>query len=152
MTPLRVAIVLASGKARAAALLLLAALLCPSPALAASDSAPVNVVFQVSEGERQLKMAVFAARRDIRLDPGARIEIVVWNDSVRFLLADPLYDDLHDAIRDLARRGVLIKVCADSLRANNPDRLDLLPQASIVPSGTHEAARLQQRGYAYVRP
>lgn len=121
-------------------------------AAAAATELPARAVFQISEGERQMKIALFAARRDLKLDPAAKIEFVVWNDSVRFLVNDPLFDDLHAAVRELVQRGVVFKVCADSLRAHNPERAAVLPQVKVVPSGTLEVARLQQRGYAYVRP
>jgi intracellular sulfur oxidation DsrE/DsrF family protein len=135
--------------------LLLAAALGAPGAAAAQASAPgegIKVVLQVSEGTRQAKLALYMARRDLELDPRTRVEIVAYGEGVQFLQNDRLFSDEGPKVAALAARGVVFKVCENSLRAANLGRGDLLPRVEVVPSGTLEIARLQRAGYAYIRP
>lgn len=135
--------------------LLIAAALGASCAAAAQTPAPgegVKVVLQVSEGTRQAKLALHMAKRDLDLDPRTRVEIVAYGEGVQFLQNDRLFSDEGPKVAALAARGVVFKVCENSLRASTLGRGDLLPRVEVVPSGTLEIARLQREGYAYIRP
>jgi intracellular sulfur oxidation DsrE/DsrF family protein len=135
--------------------LLTAAALGAPGAPAAQAPAPddsVKVVLHVSEGTRQAKLALYMAKRDLDLDPRARVAIVAYGEGVQFLQNDRLFSDEGPKVAALAARGVVFKVCENSLRAANLGRGDLLPRVEVVPSGTLEIARLQRAGYAYIRP
>jgi len=135
--------------------LLTAAALGAPGAAAAQTPAPddsVKVVLHVSEGTRQAKLALYMAKRDLDLDPRARVAIVAYGEGVQFLQNDRLFSDEGPKVAALAARGVVFKVCENSLRAANLGRGDLLPRVEVVPSGTLEIARLQRAGYAYIRP
>lgn len=119
---------------------------------AAAPGEGVKVVFQVSEGTRQAKLALYMAKRDLDLDPRTRVAIVAYGEGVQFLQNDPLFSDEGPKVAALAARGVVFKVCENSLRAAHLGRSDLLPRVEVVPSGTLEIARLQREGFAYVRP
>jgi intracellular sulfur oxidation DsrE/DsrF family protein len=112
----------------------------------------VKIVLQVSEGSRQAKLALYMAKRDLDLDPWARVVVVAYGEGVQFLQSDTLFSDEGPKVAALAARGVVFKVCENSLRAGNLGRRDLLPRVEVVPSGTLEIARLQREGYAYIRP
>jgi intracellular sulfur oxidation DsrE/DsrF family protein len=133
--------------------------LCVAVALATAaqtsasvDPARVNVVLQVSEGTKQAKLALYMAKRDLELDPRAHVVIVAYGAGVQFLQHDTLFSDEGPKVAALAARGVVFKVCENSLRASNLGPGDLLPRVQVVPSGTLEIARLQRDGYAYIRP
>ena len=133
--------------------------LCVAVALAAAaqtsasaDAAGVKVVLQVSEGTKQAKLALYMAKRDLELDPRARVEIVAYGAGVQFLQNDTLFSDEGPKVAALAARGVVFKVCENSLRASALGPGDLLPRVKVVPSGTLEIARLQREGYAYIKP
>jgi len=135
--------------------LLTAAALGAPDAAAAQAPAPddsVKVVLHVSEGTRQAKLALYMAKRDLDLDPRARVAIVAYGEGMQFLQNDRLFSDEGPKVAALAARGVVFKVCENSLRAANLGRGDLLPRVEVVPSGTLEIARLQREGYAYIRP
>ena len=56
-------------------------------------------------------------------------------------------------IRELSQQGVEFRVCSNTLRQRGIDPATLVPQATRVPAGVAEIARLQAReGYAYLRP
>ena len=133
-------------------LLTVAALGAPGAAAAQAPGEGVKVVLQVSEGTKQAKLALYMAKRDLDLDPRTRVQIVAYGDGVQFLQNDTLFSDEGPKVAALAARGVVFKVCENSLRAANLGRGDLLPRVEVVPSGTLEIARLQRAGYAYIRP
>ena len=128
------------------------ALVAAAHASAAADTAGVKVVLQVSEGTKQAKLALYMAKRDLELDPRARVVIVAYGAGVQFLQHDTLFSDEGPKVAALAARGVVFKVCENSLRASTLGPGDLLPRVQVVPSGTLEIARLQREGYAYIRP
>jgi intracellular sulfur oxidation DsrE/DsrF family protein len=135
--------------------LVVAAALGLPGAAAAQMSVPgegIRVVFQVSEGTKQAKLALYMAKRDLDLDPRAQVVIVAYGEGVQFLQSDTLFSDEGPKVAALAARGVVFKVCENSLRAGNLLRRDLLPRVEVVLSGTLEIARLQRAGYAYIRP
>jgi intracellular sulfur oxidation DsrE/DsrF family protein len=57
------------------------------------------------------------------------------------------------AIADLANQGVEFRVCNNTLTARKIDPSRVAMEASVVPSGVAEVARLQAReGFVYLRP
>ena len=58
-------------------------------------------------------------------------------------------------VSDLKGQGVSFHVCANTVRGRKVDlETDLydVSQDDIVPSGVAEVAKLQQEGYAYIKP
>ncbi|MFC5511382.1 DsrE family protein [Massilia jejuensis] len=56
-------------------------------------------------------------------------------------------------VQELANRNVKFRVCNNTLEARKIDRKRILPEATVVPSGVAEVARLQfQEGYGYLKP
>ncbi|QKQ98300.1 hypothetical protein GKQ38_02090 [Candidatus Nanohaloarchaea archaeon] len=55
-------------------------------------------------------------------------------------------------IQDLLDQGVEVKACSNSLESRNITEEDLIEGVSPVSSGVGELTRLQDNGYAYVRP
>jgi uncharacterized protein len=54
---------------------------------------------------------------------------------------------------DLKSKGVDFRVCNNTLVTRKIDKSKVIQEASIVPSGVAEAAKLQAReGYVYLRP
>ena len=106
----------------------------------------------MSEGDKQARIALFMAKRDLERDPKAKIEIVAYGDGVTFLQNGTPFSSQAPKVAELTARGVVFKVCADSMRWHNLTPTDFLPKVQVVPSGSLEIARLQQRGYSYLRP
>ncbi len=62
-------------------------------------------------------------------------------------------DPVTDALATVMATGrASWRACARTMEEHRWQPRDLLPGGSIVPSGTLEVLRLQQRGYAYFRP
>jgi hypothetical protein len=64
-------------------------------------------------------------------------------------------DTMTAKVSDLKGQGVDFHVCANTVRGRKVDvQTDLydVDQSDIVPSGVAEVAKLQQEGYAYIKP
>lgn len=117
---------------------------------------PVKVVYHLSEGIDQASRAMSNIRNHLRAEPNDRIVVVAHGDGIRFLLQDAKERNgkpFDAAVAALAAQGVVFRVCTNTLTAHNVPAEKLLPQATLVPSGVAEIARLQAReGFVYLRP
>ncbi|MEO7030739.1 MAG: DsrE family protein, partial [Herbaspirillum sp.] len=58
-----------------------------------------------------------------------------------------------EQVTALAAQGVSFRICGNTLSAHQIAPARVLSEASVVPSGVAELARLQAReGYVYIRP
>lgn len=114
-----------------------------------------KVVFHLDE-MANARWALRLARSYLDDNSGARIVVVAYGPGVDFLLegAEDRRGNPYDpAVRGLAERGVVFRICAATLDARSIAKDDLLEAAEIVPSGISEIVRLQIKGgYAYLKP
>ncbi|MGD1983851.1 MAG: DsrE family protein [Chromatiaceae bacterium] len=114
-----------------------------------------KVVFHLDE-ERAARWSLMLARSYLDDVPKAQIVFVAYGRGVDFLLDDA--EDVHGdpfeyAVWNLARRGVVFRVCGATLKARNIAATDLLDVVEVVPSGISEIARLQiSERFAYLKP
>lgn len=141
-----------SGRRRFLATLLLAA----ATACAAADVQ--KVVYHV--GMDELPAQKFALRNiqnhiDAVGSKNIDLRMVVAGDGVTLLQRARNDENLKAAIDSLKLLGVKILVCQTTLAARKLDfKKDLydVAAADLVPNGVAEIARLQMKGYAYVKP
>lgn len=60
--------------------------------------------------------------------------------------------DYADRVRSLIDDGVPFKGCANTLETKGLEEADLVDGIETVPEGAVEVTRLQDEGYAYLRP
>ncbi|MDE2628360.1 MAG: DsrE family protein [Burkholderiales bacterium] len=117
---------------------------------------PVRVVYHLVEGLAQASRAMGNIRNHLDADPTAKIVVVAHGSGIDFLLEgalDAKGQPYAGAIGDLANRGVQFRVCNNTLISRGISKDKLVLEASVVPSGVAEVARLQfKEGYAYLRP
>lgn len=134
------------------ALLALAAV----PVMQAAAAEPVKVVYHIVDGIDQASRAMANIRNHLRAEPDTKIVVVANGDGIRFLLTGATERNgkpFDAAVAVLAAQGVQFRVCGNTLAAHEIPQSRLLPQATLVPSGVVEVARLQAReGYVYLRP
>ncbi len=122
----------------------------------AADKQPIKVVYHLSEGIDQAAHAMANIRNHLQADPTVKIVVVGIGPGIDFLLdgaKDKNGNPFDATIEDLVSKGVKFKVCGNTLTAGGIDRSRVLPEATIVPAGVAEVARLQAReGYVYLRP
>ena len=60
--------------------------------------------------------------------------------------------DAEGKVRSLIDDGVTFSACSNTLELKDMDESDLVDGVETVPEGAVEATRLQEEGYAYLRP
>ncbi len=87
--------------------------------------------------------------------PNAKIVVVAHNSGVDFLLRgsrDETGRPFEAAVQEFGRRGVEFRVCFNTLERRGIAATQVIPSATLVPSGIAEIGRLQgKEGYAYMR-
>ncbi|MDP2262468.1 MAG: DsrE family protein [Hydrogenophaga sp.] len=144
------------------ALLVSAALVLSIPvhaqqtAAPAATTAPVKVVYHMSEGIPQASRAMNNIRNHLDADPTAKIVVVTHGLGIDFLIegaTNQMEQSFAGNIGALAARGVEFRVCNNTLVSRKIDASKLAMEAKVVPSGVAEVARLQaNEGYVYLRP
>ncbi len=139
---------------------LMAADVAPARATAAAmrgnATAPVSVVYHLSDGLDQAARAMGNIHNHLIAEPDVHIVVVGLANGVDFMVKgahDARGNAFEPTIAELAKQGVEFRACNNTLQARNIDRATLVPQAKVVPAGVAEITRLQFRdGYAYFRP
>ena len=125
-----------------------------APAAAAAVRAE-KVVYHVNDSTHAMG-ALGNVRNHLNANPKAKIVVVTHGPGIDFLLegAKDKNDNPYDAVvQELSGRKVQFRVCNNTLSARQIDPKRVLPEATVVPSGVAEIARLQsQEGYVYVKP
>ncbi|MCK7509918.1 MAG: DsrE family protein [Desulfobacterales bacterium] len=78
-----------------------------------------------------------------------QIEIVAYGPGVHMLRYDSV---VGSQLTDLARDGVWLRACGNTLTAHKLKRGDLHTAVEIVPSGVVEILKRQKEGWAYIKP
>ena len=117
---------------------------------------PIKVVYHLTEGIDQAAHAMGNIRNHLQSDPTVKIVVVGNGPGIDFMLEgakDRNGNPFDATIEDLVSKGVKFRVCGNTLTAGRIDRSRVLPEATIVPAGVAEVARLEAReGYVYLRP
>jgi len=136
----------------------IAAVLCMAfVASAVANAAPreEKVVYHINDSSNAM-MALGNIRNHLNASPKAQIVVVTHGAGIDFLIEDAKdkNGNPYDAVvQELANRNVKFRVCNNTLEARKIDRKRILPEATVVPSGVAEVARLQsQEGYVYLKP
>lgn len=136
----------------AVAVFFLAFLLVP---VASAADREEKVVYHMNEAE--LPMAGLRnIRNHLNASPKAKIVVVTHGPGIDFLLEDAQDKNGNPyevIVQELFNRGVKFRVCNNTLASRSIDKNKVIPEATIVPSGVAEIARLQiQEGHAYLKP
>jgi intracellular sulfur oxidation DsrE/DsrF family protein len=116
----------------------------------------IKTVYHMSEGIPQATRGLNNIRNHLSADPKAKIVVVTYGPGIDFLLqgaTNQANQPFAGAIADLANQGVEFRVCNNTLQARQIDPSKVVMEATVVPSGVAEIARLQAReGFVYLRP
>lgn len=133
---------------------LVSLLLTLSATLASAQES--RVVYHITTGLDTVAAAMSNIQNHLSADPKVKIVVVTNGPGIDFLMADARDSkgrEFSGAVADLAGQGVVFRVCNNTLVTRNLDPDKLLMEATLVPSGVAEAARLQIReGFAYLKP
>lgn len=151
LTPLLAALLLAAAPMAHAAPVEKAAAEAAAPA--APDA--IKVVYHVNDSDNAMA-ALRNIKNELNAEPNTHIVVVTHSKGIDFLLKDAQdkngnpYEPIVQGLKD---SGVEFRVCNNTLKGRKLDASAVIPEASIVPSGVAEIARLQAKeGYVYLKP
>lgn len=143
-------------RAFANAILVVLVVGCATTGPGASSDVPDKVVYHFSDGLAQASNGLRNIGNHLEVNPKAKIVVVAHALGVDFLMNDAKDKNGNPyeiTVQELKARGVEFQVCLITLRNRNLKKEQFIEEASYVPSGVAQVARLQQReGYAYIKP
>ena len=133
---------------------LLAAFLLTAFALPATSAfARDKVVYHIDDAEHQALAALRNIRNQLDTAPDTDVVVVAHSLGIDFLMEN--YKDaatVGPLISALRARGVKFEVCELTLKLRKLKKDQFVLDADFTPSGVVELTRLQQKGYAYIKP
>jgi uncharacterized protein len=114
-----------------------------------------KVIYHLNLGNEQSTDALRNISNHLAVDPTAKIVVVTHSAGVDFLLEgaeDKNGNPYSGTVAALAAKGVEFRVCKITLERRKIDPKKVIPEAKLVPSGVVEVTKLQQEGYAYLKP
>lgn len=119
-----------------------------------ADADRPKVVFQINQADTAPTILRFVTNYLIA-EPAAKVVVVGYGGGVDFMLKgakDAAGKPYADQVQALSDKGVVFKVCNNTLKARNLTADAVIPAAAVVPGAVNEIIRLQTReGYAYFR-
>ena len=116
---------------------------------------PTRVVYHINDSSRAGDV-LRNVGNELSVDPTAKIVVVSHAKGVDFLMdgaKDNNGNPYNIPVEALAAKGVTFDVCEITLKSRKLKKDQFIPEASFVPSGVGEIAKLQYReGYVYLRP
>ncbi len=134
--------------------LVLAVLAFAAPA-AWAQSAANNVVYHIDHTESQALKGLRNIRNHLDTDPTAKITVVTHAEGIDFLMTgakDRNGSEYAGPVAALKARGVRFEVCEITLKNRNIKKEQFIEEADFTPSGVVRLAKLQQQGFAYIKP
>lgn len=121
----------------------------------ASAAGANKVIYHINLGNEQATDALRNIKNHLAVDPKVKIVVVTHSAGVDFLLEgaeDKNGNSYTGPVSELAGKGVDFQVCQITLERRKIDPKKVIADAKLVPSGVVEVTRLQQEGYAYLKP
>lgn len=117
--------------------------------------AQVKAVFHIDDAQGQALAGLRNVKNFLDTDPTAKIIVVTHANGVDFLMTgakDRNGNPYEVAVESLEQRGVRFEVCEITLKNRELKKSQFIEEATFVPSGVVELAKLQAQGYAYIKP
>ncbi len=139
-----------------AMLILAPAAVCAAPAVAVaasgnSASATKNrIVFQVTDEDSRKWNTILANVNNVQEELGqVEIAVVAIGPGLGMLKADAL---TANRVQDAMAAGVRFVACGNTMKAQHLTKDDMIDGIDYAKAGYVEVMRLQQLGWAYIRP
>ena len=119
---------------------------------AQSATAPLRIVFQVSDGEVAKWNLALNNVRNVQTelpDDTPEIEVVAYGPGIGMLKSD---SPTAARVAETLKNGVKVVACENTMKNMKLGYADMLPNIGYVPAGVVEIARKQQQGFAYIKP
>lgn len=125
-----------------------------APATTAAAADVIKVVYHINDAS-VARAAMRNVDNELNAAPNSRIVVVTHGKGIDFLLNDARDDKgaFEAQVAALKNRGVDFRVCNNTLHSRDLGPDAVIMEASVVPSGVAEIARLQAKeGYVYMKP
>jgi intracellular sulfur oxidation DsrE/DsrF family protein len=131
------------------------AVLIVSLCASALSLAAGTVVYHINDAGNA-RILLGNVQNHLNAAPDTKIHVVSNGNGIGFLLKGAVDADgrpFAPALQALAGRGVVFKVCRNTLKGRNLSDDSVSGEASVVPAGVVEVARLQlEEKAAYIKP
>ena len=132
-----------------ASLGLMALLAIPPAAVCAAD-AQQRVVFQVNEDDSRKWNTILGNINNVQEELGrVEVTVVAIGPGLGMLKAEAL---TANRVQDAMAAGVRFVACGNSMTAQHLSKDDMIDGIAYAKAGYVELMRLQQQGWAYIRP
>ncbi|MDS0258358.1 DsrE family protein [Haloarcula sp. S1CR25-12] len=110
-----------------------------------------SVVHLVSADETEQETALTIAQNMLDDESGSidDVAVVVQGPAITAASAE---SEHSDEVQSLLDAGVSVRACRNTLAATDMDESALVDGIETVPEGAVEVTRLEDQGYAYLRP
>ncbi|WP_339105337.1 DsrE family protein [Haloterrigena salinisoli] len=112
----------------------------------------MQTVFHLIADDPKQQQTALTIAKNLTEDDSVEIDdvaVVAQADGIEPLT---IGGDGSDAVEELLETGVAVKACSNTLDLKDLAESDLVDGVETVPSGGGELTRLQDEGYAYIRP
>jgi intracellular sulfur oxidation DsrE/DsrF family protein len=116
------------------------------------DGKKYHVIFEMSAGEQPRLEGVIRNIQNLKIALGAEnvaVEIVLHGGAILSFTKDKT--TLATEWETLAKSGVTLLACNNSLKMRNIPKDNLLPNIRVVDAAVAELVRKQQAGWQYIR-
>ncbi|MHB8455591.1 MAG: DsrE family protein [Acidiferrobacterales bacterium] len=130
----------------------LSAIAIPTRAAEQPGQAGHRVVIQVSDNDPGKWNLALNNAQNIQDDLGkknVRVEIVAYGPGLPMLKWTSV---VGSRVGEAIAAGVKVAACETTMRKTHLTKGDMLPNLQYVPSGVTHIMKLQEEGYAYIRP
>lgn len=105
----------------------------------------MKAVFHLNESHR-IDSALSNIRNILKMEDVLQVILLINGEAIN-LFKDP------DFTIDILSDKFTINACANSMKSNNVQKSELLPDTVVVESGVYTLTMLQNKeGYAYIKP
>ena len=114
-----------------------------------------KVVYHINDAKTQALAALRNARNQLDVEPTTKIIFVAHAEGVDFLMegaVDRNGSPYAATVSALRNRGVRFEVCEITLKNRGLKKDQFIEEADFTPSGVVRITKLQQQGYAYLKP
>ena len=114
-----------------------------------------RVVYHINDSDVQALAALRNIRNQLDTEPTTKIIVVAHAKGIDFLMegAKDKNGSLYAGpVSAMKNRGGAFEVCQITLKTRNLKEDQFIPEADFTPSGVVRITKLQNQGYAYVKP
>jgi intracellular sulfur oxidation DsrE/DsrF family protein len=116
-------------------------------------AAPPRVVYHINDADSQALAGLRNVRNQLDTEPTTKIVVVTHAKGVDFLMTDYKdADKVGPLVSALAARGVDFEVCEITLKNRNLKKDQFVLESNFTPSGVVLITKLENEGYAYLKP